>query len=635
MSFARRILPAAIFTFAACSPVDLDSLTFACKTSADCDENKVCDPSILVCVRPDILSDAGVSDAVIPDAGADGGHDADAATEDAAPGGGCFPPPEETGPETNYWWCWGKSAEQLDTFLEENHARILDLTIEQTVPSLSYAAAVARRDLALDFRWVERASYSELRDVCRENFMLRDVNAFSLGGEVRWAGVFQQQRRDQQPYIATGYTRSGLAGIIDRINADLQPSSRAEFIDLDRFSASEGERYTLLGYTRHPTRASTVAAALSETEIRTLMQDRLLLDFEATDLVESFGIIHQQRPRYSLPQELVTGRLIEEINDTVRDGTYHVERIVSFDVGGFRRYSALLSRTATSTEQRIAERLSEAEGTVSLFLAEVGGSTLADMQSEDVMLGAYGLAPAILAYGLKQVAEGTASLTATITTYSASTDQACPSVQGSRPQTLNAQLVSLMRERTSGFKSVIAHFGAENLNRFFEELGLEGLQIEGVLGCPSDGMTVSMGDLARLYRRLFESFGETIREQMIARMMPASIDAHEVLEVLPVIIEEEARRYRISDAVKSAYEKRVLLRYARGAKAANGVLNRFHSGFFKVPDCSQKERVFVYGVALHGAPSSPDSDYALYAVRAELLREVIRESLVAFQACAP
>lgn len=634
---ARSINIVAVLLLAACTPVDLDELRFACKTSADCAGDKICDPRAQICVLPNQLSDGGYSDATISDSGTDAGVLADSGISDAAISGGCFPPPEATTPATRYWWCWSRTPAELDEFLETNYARILDLTIERSQPSFLYAAALARRDLGLDFRWSQEESYSGLRAICREGYRLLDANAFNRSGETRYAGLFQQQRRDQQPYLATRYQREGLDDISAEINAELSPGQRAEFIDLDRYPDTSGERYSLLGYARHPTRASTVAPSLSVAELEELMEDNYLLDFESTETTDRFGVIYQARPRGSLPQSIVLSGTSTQLHDAVRDGVHHVQRIVATDVGGFYRYAALLSRTATSPEQKIISRLSEADGTPSLFLAEVGGSTLASVHSELPVRGGYAIAPLIAAYTLKQLEERQISSNTSIPYYPApNNNRGCPTGQLGRPLTADTLLTYLGREYTSALKSLITYFGERAIEDFARQLGLNSLHLAGDVGCDDDAMQMSVRDLAVLYRRVFEldRFGSIVRDGLVARLMPAISDGHELLEVLPVIIHEEARRNGVSGAVELAYRERAVVRYMRGARD-DGSAHRLHSGFFQAPDCTRGERIFVYGIALSSAPSNADSDYALYAVRAELLREVIAETLVAFQACAP
>lgn len=289
------------------------------------------------------------------------------------------------------------------------------------------------------------------------------------------------------------------------------------------------------------------------------------------------------------------------------------------------------------------------DGTVGLYLKEVGGPVLANCNERFVFEPASTIKVlhhlhAMLAVQNKSIIGGSVVTLETwirwYTDYNTAISYSCPGDKMPALSPLKDLLLGMMRVSDNRHTQALrVYFGEENINATAQQLvGMKDTALRHRIGCGGgrDGAIakpnrLTLYDAGLLYEKVADGSLLTPEYRQIFYEIMLGKDRD-----ITRIVDEEAPS-PMTPQQKTAFLNQMDMRQKSGSyDLCNPVCLQYRSiaGWAKIPFCREgvvTPREYVFGIFIHGAIAAVQ---AFNVARVELLREQIRAALQAFPACS-
>jgi hypothetical protein len=305
----------------------------------------------------------------------------------------------------------------------------------------------------------------------------------------------------------------------------------------------------------------------------------------------------------------------------------------------------LLINNSNAITSRVGQMLrGSTDGTVGLYLKQVGGPVLASLMDNTPFEPASTIKVAVHLYTMMQLQAGNVTLSTMIPQYQPPATGSCPgtTVIGSESiQTADREM--MWHSDNTRTAELVDYFGRANINVMISSIGMSNTSINHVLGCggPIPNQT-TLDDLAVLYEgvangALLNSSYQSLFFSMMAGKSEFLAEGYDWTHLwdtdIPAIISQEAP-LSMPASLKTAFQNNMDLAYKAGnykicgTTCATYVDDISIFGYVKIPFCGlSSPREYAFGVYIYNATSDANSSNAFNATKAELLREQIRAGL--------
>jgi hypothetical protein len=313
---------------------------------------------------------------------------------------------------------------------------------------------------------------------------------------------------------------------------------------------------------------------------------------------------------------------------------------------GDRCWSFILINNSNAITSRVGEMLrGTTDGTVGLYLKQVGGPVLANLMDGTVFEPASAIKSVIHLFSMRQLQAGTVSKTTQITKYNPPIGSSCPgNLPNGTEAIIDADREMMWHSDNTRTRELDDYFGNTAINLMSNALGLTHTAINHIIGCggPIPDQT-TLDDLGLLYEGVANTtfVNSTYRDLFFGQMPGKAEFKSEGYDWtglwstdLPKIIKQEAPIW-VNPGALSSYLIKMDLAYKAGnyglcqnVGCTTLLYDIAISGWAKIPFCDAGgARQYVFGTYIYNATSNSNSSAAFTATKAELLREQIHDGL--------
>lgn len=312
-----------------------------------------------------------------------------------------------------------------------------------------------------------------------------------------------------------------------------------------------------------------------------------------------------------------------------------------------RCWSFILINNSNAITSRVGGMLrGQTDGTVGLYLKQVGGPVLANLMDGTVFEPASAIKAVTHLYTMRQLQAGPVSLATLIPMFAPPVGSSCPgnTVTGSESIQI-ADREMMWHSDNTRTRELNDYFGSANVNLMANALGLVHTAINHIIGCggPVPDQT-TLDDLAVLYEGVANGtfVDDAHRSLFFSQMAGKSQFTSEGYDWtglwttdIPNMISQEAPA-TMSAADRAAFRAQMDLAYKAGNYKLCGpsgcnvsyVDDVAISGWAKIPFCDAGgPRQFVFGTFIYNATSDSGSSAAFNSTKSELLREQIHAGM--------
>jgi hypothetical protein len=314
---------------------------------------------------------------------------------------------------------------------------------------------------------------------------------------------------------------------------------------------------------------------------------------------------------------------------------------------GDRCWSVVLINNSNAITSRVGELLrSQTDGTVGLFLKQVGGPILANLMDGIVYEPASAINVVTHLYTMRQVQAGNVSLATQINSFAPPPPgSSCPgnTVNGSEAiDTADREM--MWHSDNTRTRELNDYFGTTNVNMMAANIFMTHTAINHIVGCggPIPNQT-TLDDLALLYEGVANGtlVNPTYRDVFFSQMAGKAQFTSEGYDWtslwstdIPAIIKQEAPNF-VPQQLLNAYQNQMDLAYKAGnynlcttVTCSSLISDIAISGWAKIPFCDAGgPRQFVFGTFINTATNLNSAGAAFNSTKTELLREQIHDGL--------
>ncbi len=314
---------------------------------------------------------------------------------------------------------------------------------------------------------------------------------------------------------------------------------------------------------------------------------------------------------------------------------------------GDRCWSFILINNSNAITSRVGEMLrSQTDGTVGLFLKQVGGPVLANLMDGSVFEPASAIKAVTHLYTMRKLQAGPLTPATLITKYVPPVGSSCPGNTPNGTETIDtADREMMWHSDNTRTRELNDYFGYANVNLMASSLGLVHTSINHIVGCggPIPDQT-TLDDLAVLYEGVANgSFVDAAHRSLFfshmagrSEFISEGYDWTSLWSTdIPNLINQEAPP-SMSAAARATFRGQMDLSYKAGNYKLCGPSGCNVSyvddvaifGWVKIPFCDAGGvRQFVFGTYIYNSTSDTGSSAAFNSTKAELLREQIHAGL--------
>lgn len=497
-----------------------------------------------------------------------------------------------------WWWYYNITASTLSTLLTANNARIISLkAIDIGGGDLRFTAIMISNTGAdaIGWWWYYNASISGLTAAWQaNNARLTQIHSYVLGGQTYYAAVMV----DNTGLNARGwwwYVNATVPQLITNIS-----TNNARLVDLDKDPTTNN--YNVIMYSC------------------------------------SSGC-----PLWWWYVGVPTSQLLNLSNQL---GARIID-VNTYAGCGDQCWDILYINNSNDITSRVGQILrSGTDGTVGLYLKQVGGSVLANLMDSTTFEPASTIKAAVHLYVMRELQNGIGTLSTLIPEYQPlAAGTSCPTntVIGNE-SVLTANLEMMWHSDNVRTRELVDHYGVANINSMLTSLGMSQTSINHVIGCGGPVPdTTTLDNLATLYEGVANAtlvdaaHRTTFFSEMAGKpqFVAQGYDWTHLWDTdIPNLINQEAPA-AMSTAAKNAFRNLMDLEYKAGNYkiCTNGTCSTYVDhisifGYAKIPFCDGGgARQFVFGTYIYNSTSDANSSATFNAVKAELLREQIRAGL--------
>jgi hypothetical protein len=310
-------------------------------------------------------------------------------------------------------------------------------------------------------------------------------------------------------------------------------------------------------------------------------------------------------------------------------------------------YAYLMINNSNDLTTRVGQLLRNGtDGTKGLYLKEVDGPVLANLEDGWVFEPASAIKVVLHAYAMHQVQLGITQLSNNVLKYVPPVSGSCPGNTVNGTETLSTALGEMMRHSdNTRTREISDTFGVGNIIGYAQSFGMSHTHINHIIGCggPIPNQT-TLDDLGTLYEKvangtLLTPTNRSTFYSLMAGKAEYQLEGYDWTGLwttdIPNIINQEAP-ITMSTAIKQFYRNQMDLAYKAGnykicgATCATYVDHIAIAGWAQIPFCSGgsfTSKQYVFGVFINNSTSDSASSATFNATKSELLREQIHAGL--------
>ena len=547
------------------------------------------------------------------------------------------------------WWVYtGQTASDVLNFAVTNNARIVDLEANTLVTPIRYTVTYVSNTGAYSRAW----------------WFYADVTAATLSAHL---SANQARLTVLKAYVAAGGETHYFAVMVPNTGPDakswwwyvgatapeltaLWQVNNARLVQVNSYETPVGKRYAAVMISNTGTDLKSwwwyVGATQSDISTHLSANQARLIDIDYDEASASYNAIMTSCgvgcPSWwwyvNLPVSSV-------LSVAAQDGA----RIIDFNpvpCGINTCFTMVLINNANAETSRVGELLrSNTDGTVGLYLKQVGGPVAASLMDSTPFEPASTIKIATHLYTFRELSGGVATFRTNIPKYAPPVGSSCPANTPNGVESIGTADQEMMwHSDNTRTRELNDFWQVANVNNMMASIGMSQSAINHVLGCggPPENVT-TLADLGRLYEGvangtlLNSGYRNTFNDHMAGK----GEFAHEGYDWtglwstdIPRIIDQEAPA-GMSAAAKSAFLAKMDLAYKAGNYkiCQNGSCTAYRdhisiAGWASVPFCGAQPKGYVFGVFIYNATSDTSSSRAFTQTKAELLRGPIHKGLL-------
>jgi hypothetical protein len=545
------------------------------------------------------------------------------------------------------WWIYtGQTVSDVLNFVTTNNARIVDLEADTSVSPIRYTVTYVENAGVYGSAWwfyvdVDQATLSS--HLTANNARLTVLKAYDNGGQTHFFAVMVPN---------TGADAKAWWWYYNQTVSDITTAwqtNNARLVQVNSYQTAAGKRYAVVMISNTGADANGwwwyVGASPSDISTHLSTNNARLIDIDYDEASASYNVImvgcsngcHLWWWYYGLP-----------VSDVLQTAQQDGARVIDFNpvpCGINTCFTMVLINNSNAETSRVGEMLrSSTDGTVGLYLKQMGGSVLASLMDSTTFEPASTIKIATHLYTLRQVGAGAVTFNTDITKYTPPASGSCPVNTPNGVEAINVADQEMMwHSDNTRTRELNDYFGVANVNLMLNSIGMLHTAINHVVGCggPVENAT-TLQDLGLLYEGVANGtlLDPSLRTIFYDHMAGKGQFSHEGYDwtglwmtSIPAIINQEA------PAGMSATEKSTFLAHMNLAYKAGNYkicLDNFcttykdHISIFGsvgIPTCSGQSQQYVFGEYIYNATSDTNSSNAFNLTKAELLRGPIHDGL--------
>jgi hypothetical protein len=306
----------------------------------------------------------------------------------------------------------------------------------------------------------------------------------------------------------------------------------------------------------------------------------------------------------------------------------------------------LLINNSNAITSRVGNILrTDTDGTVGLYLEQLGGPILANLMDSTPFEPASTIKATVHLYTMRALQSGPDTLATQITKYVPPVGSSCPGTTSASTEDIQtADREMMWHSDNTRTAELVDHYTRAAINTMITSIGMSNTSINHVIGCggPIPDQT-TLDDLATLYKgvanaTLVDAAHRTLFFSQMAGKSQFLSEGYDWTGLwdtdIPKIIAAEAPA-GMPQYLKDAFRNKMELAYKAGnykictsGGCATYVDHISIFGYAQIPFCGvSTPRQYVFGVYIYNSTSDTLSSNAFTATKAELLREQIHAGL--------
>ncbi len=549
------------------------------------------------------------------------------------------------------WWIYsGQSVADVTNFVNANNARVVDLNIDAYTPTLRLTVTYVQNTGTYAKAWwwyvgVDEATLNA--QVTANTGRLTVVKAYDIGGgAIRFVAVMVSNTGADYKAWWWYYNQTTAS-----VTANWQANS-ARLTQVQSYVAAGQTRYAVVMISNSGADASAwwwyVNATVSSIVSSYQTNNARLIDLDRDPSTGNYNVIMESCASGCPLWWWYVGATGQQLLDTVaQDGSRIIDANSYAGCGG-TCYAYLMINNSNAVTSRVGELLRNGtDGTKGLYLKEVSGPVLANLEDGFVFEPASTIKVALHLYAMRQVQAGARALGDQVAHYTNAADSCPDPAIVSGTESLSTALGEMMRHSDNArTREISTTFGINNINYMMTQtVGMPNSRINHVIGCGGPiPDTTTLDDLGTLYEKvangtLLTAPNRNTFYSFMAGKAQFQLEGYDWTHLwdtdIPNIINQEAP-VGMSAANRQAFRDKMNLAYKAGNYkicTSGGCATYFDhisiAGWAQIPFCGNNpnSRQYVFGVFIYNSTSDTTSSATFTATKAELLREQIRAGL--------
>jgi hypothetical protein len=552
---------------------------------------------------------------------------------------------DNTTPTT--WWIYtGQVVSDILDFVTANNARIVDLEADTSVNPIRYTATYVANAGAYGSAWwfyVDDDAATLSAHLTDNNARLTVLKAYDNGSDTHFFAVMVPNTGADAKAWWWYYGQT----VSDVTNA--WQANNARLVQVNSYETAAGKRYAVVMISNTGADSNSwywyVGASPNDISTHLSANNARLIDIDYDEASGAYNVIMVGCSSgcpywwwyYNVP-----------ISDVIQTANQDGARAIDFNAvpcGGNTCFTMVLINNSNAETTRVGEMLrSNTDGTVGLYLKQVGGAVLASLMDSSTFEPASTIKIATHLYTFRQIQSETVTLNTDITRYYPPASGSCPTNLPNGTETIDlADQEMMWHSDNTRTRELNDYFGVANVNLMLNAIGLVHTAINHVIGCggPVENAT-TLQDLGLLYEGVANGtlLDPSLRSTFYDHMAGKGQFSHEGYDwtglwstVIPAIIDQEAPA-GMSAAAKASFLAHMSLAYKAGNYkiCLDDFCTTYHDhisifGSASIPTCSGQPQQYVFGEYIYNATSDTNSANAFILTKAELLRGPIHDGL--------
>ncbi|HTP08326.1 MAG TPA: serine hydrolase, partial [Anaerolineae bacterium] len=334
------------------------------------------------------------------------------------------------------------------------------------------------------------------------------------------------------------------------------------------------------------------------------------------------------------------------LDNALQDGARPID-VNTYSGCGGTCYAYVLINNSNDITTRVGQLLRNGtDGTKGLYLKEVNGSVLANLEDNWVFEPASAIKAVLHVYAMHQVQLGITQLSNNVLKYAPPASGSCPGNTVNGLESLSTALGEMMRHSdNTRTREISDTFGVNNIIGYAQSFGMSNTHINHIIGCggPIPNQT-TLNDLGTLYEKvangtLLNAANRSTFYSLMAGKAEYQLEGYDWTGLwstdIPNIINQEAP-LTMTLAQKQFFRNQMDLAYKAGNYKICGVTCATYvdhiaiAGWAQIPFCNGAVltyKQYVFGLFINNSTSDTTSSATFNATKAELLREQIHDGL--------